>query len=630
VLRGLPLVAVAVLLAVPGPAGAATRPCPDADGFNCTRILVPLDRTRTVRGKLSLRFATEAGRPRRHRALLALTGGPGQPGVVFGPSYADAFAGLLDKRTLVVLDQRGTGGSRALNCPEIQAIDSLEPLFPQDVAGCAARLGPQRDSFASIDTADDIEAVRRRLGVPKLAIYGVSYGTWVAQQYARRYPQHVERLILDSVVSPVVDPWDTKITQVLPRVLRHLCGPKGCRGITADPVADLIAVVRRIQERGKPSAVVRTRTGGRMRATLSEVDLPYILVATDLNPYMQSRIPGALVAARRGDYAPLIRLKPDAAGPASPGKDFSAGLFVATTCLDADLPYSYADEFGERAAKEAVALQALPAFSFAPFSRASVDISSVPQICLHWPAGTHRTESAAPMPDVPTLILSGRADLRTPLEGARELAAEVPHPQLVTLIGAGHDVFDGDYTGCVDTAIDRFFRDRPVGTPCKHRSVRPRMTLTPPRSVSELAPVPGLPLRRGRVLRAVLSTIADASTSDNEAYYAGFQDTSRGGLRGGLYHSLSTTSGQVLVLRRLEYVPGLWLTGSILVAGQTIHGQVKVTAPGQPDGRVAFFGSKVVGRLAGRTLKTTVGHLLRTRLARSADPPAAHAALRRP
>ncbi len=59
-----------------------------------------------------------------------------------------------------------------------------------------------RDSFASIDTADDIEAVRRKLGVDKLAIYGVSYGTWVAQQYARRYPEHVERLILDSVVSP--------------------------------------------------------------------------------------------------------------------------------------------------------------------------------------------------------------------------------------------------------------------------------------------------------------------------------------------------------------------------------------------------------------------------------------------
>ena len=63
------------------------------------------------------------------------------------------------------------------------------------------------------------------------------------------------------------------------------------------------------------------------------------------------------------------------------------------------------------------------------------------------------------MPDVPTLILSGLADLRTPLEGARELAAEVPHPQVVTLRGSGHDVFDSDLTGCVDTAVDRL---RPV------------------------------------------------------------------------------------------------------------------------------------------------------------------------
>lgn len=611
---GLAVVAGA-LAVLPGNAAAATRPCPDATGFTCTRISVPLDRTGTVPGRLSLRFATEAGRAPKARALLALTGGPGQPGVAFGPSYASGFASLLDDHMLVVLDQRGTGGSHALDCPEIQGIDTLEPLFPQDVAGCATRLGPIRNSFTSADTADDIEAVRRKLGVEKLAIYGVSYGTWVAQQYARRYPTHVERLVLDSVVSPVPDPWALRSIAVLPRVLRHLCARAACTGVTGDPVADLDAVVERIRRDGPLRAIVRTKTGGRMHDQLSQVDLLYVLVASDLNAYLQSRIPAALAAARGGDAAPLIRLKPDAAGPVSPLNEFSGGLFVATTCLDNDLPYAYGDSFDERARKEAAALAAIPAGAFAPFDRASIDVSSAPQICLHWPDGAFQRESAAPMPDVPTLILSGLADLRTPLEGSRELAAQVPHPQTVTLAGAGHDVLDSDSTGCVDKAIDRFFADRPVGAPCRGRSIAPRMALVAPRSLGGVAPVPGLPGRRGRVLRAALSTIADASTSENEAYYAGFDDTSGGGLRGGMYDAIASSRGQVLILRRLEYVPGVRLTGSVVVNGRRIDGSVKVTASSAPSGQVRFFGAKVVARLDGRTVETTIGHLLRTRLA---------------
>ncbi|MFL5846485.1 MAG: alpha/beta hydrolase [Solirubrobacteraceae bacterium] len=621
----------ATLLLLPSTAAAASRPCPDADGFTCTRIAVPLDRTGTVPGTLSLRFATETGSRPSKKVLLALTGGPGQPGVIFGPSYASGFAGQLAGHRLVVLDQRGTGGSNALDCPEIQAVDSLQPLFAADVQGCAERIGAPRDSFASIDTADDIEAVRKKLGVDKLAIYGVSYGTWVAQQYARRYPDHVERLILDSVVAPVDDPWDTRLIQALPRVLGELCASKRCAGITGDPMGDLTAVVRRLQSGGKVSAVVRTKTGGRLRDDLSQVDVLYILVSSDLNPYMQSRIPSALKAARNGDYAPLIRLKPDAGGPPTPLDQFSGGLFIATTCLDNALPYSYADPLATREAKAAAALAALPPESYAPFDAQSIDVSSVPDICLQWPDGVSRPESTAPMPDVPTLILSGSTDIRTAREGAQELAREMPDPQFVSLRGSGHDVFDSDYTGCVDTAIDRFFRDRAVGTPCKGKTVLPRMTLVPPRSLAGVARVPGLPSGRGRVLRATLNSIADASTSDNEAYYAGFDDTGAGGLRGGFFESLTTGRGQVLLLRRFEYVPGVWLTGSVLVDGQRLDGIVKVTAPsGQPDGRVAFFGNKVVGRLGGRTVRTTIRHLLATRLATAAARPAASSAFRLP
>ena len=627
----LAVLAATALGAAPAGAGAATtRPCPGVRGFTCTRIAVPLDRTGTVPGQISLKFATPNGSAGKRKVLLALTGGPGQPGVAFGPSFQSEFKPLLADHRLVVLDQRGTGGSAALNCPEIQYIDALSPIFPADAAGCAARLGSSRDSFASIDSADDIEAVRQALGVDKIALYGVSYGTWVAQQYARRYPSHVERLILDSVVPPGPDPWDLRITEALPRVMHNLCLGGACRGITSDAMADLTAVVRQIQAYGPLTGTTRTATGGRQRVSVSEVDLLYILVASDLNSFLQSRIPAALVAARHGDVVPLVRLRHDAAGPSSGLSSFSGGLFIATTCLDQSLPYSYADPVDVRVAKSQAALAALPDSSFAPFSRAAIDVSSVPEICQQWPDGTFRPESDAPMPDVPTLILSGGVDLRTPLEGAQALAAQVPHPQIVTLAGSGHDVGDTDFTGCVLVAEERFFADRPVGQPCRGRSVAPTLALVPPLTLAAVRGVPGVPGTRGRLVRAVTQTIGDASTSDNEAYYAGFNDSSGGGLRAGSYDVFAVGAAQGFDFHRLSYVPGISISGPIGLDGSSAVGHVRVHAPGGLSGTLRYKGTRVTGRLGGRAVHTTLTLLARTRLAPVVVPPAHVSRLRLP
>ena len=611
-----------VLLAVPAAAQAAppftSYPCHDAQGFTCHRMDVPLDRTGTVPGTLSLRFATETGQKLKKNVLVALAGGPGQPDVAFGPSFADGFSRELSDYSLVVVDQRGTGGSRALSCPELQGMDQLTAVLPQDTAACADRLGLQRDSFGSIETADDLEAVRQALGVDKLSIYGVSYGTWVAQQYARTHPDHTGRLILDSVVPPGADPWDLRITESLPRVLRGLCDRGQCRGITPDIVGDLATVAHRIQAAGgKLTTTVISPTGGRVHEKLTQVDVLYILVNSDLNTYMQSRVPAALAAAAQGDLAPLARLKRDTAGPVSPLSQFSSALFVATTCLDNDLPFSYSDPFDVRAQKAKAALDALPESTFAPFDRPTIDSSSVPQICLQWPDGKFRPESTAPMPDVPALILSGLADIRTSTEGARELAKELPHSTLVTLRGSGHDVFDSDFTGCADEAVARFLAGRTVGQPCRKADVSRPRTRIPPRSLAATPIIPGLPTMESRLVRAAYWTVADTSDSDFEAYYAGFNDSSGGGLRGGRFDSIPTGNGQLLVLHRMVYVPRVRVSGSVITGSGGAGGSVKVTGPFGLSGRVRFLGHRLVARIGKHTLKATFAEINRTRFGSS-------------
>ena len=614
------LAAALAVLAVAAPAAAKNRvyPCPGISGFTCHRIDVPLDRTGAVPGTLSLKFAVSDG-PRYKQALVALTGGPGQPGVAFGPSFQNELGVVLRHRRLIVLDQRGTGGSGVLNCPEVQSIDSLQAIFPGDVGACAERIGPGRDSFGSIETAYDIDAIRRTLGLQKIAMYGVSYGTWVEQQYARTFPTHVERLVLDSVVPPGSDPYDLRIPQALPRVTKQICSRRQCRGITGDMYADLVAVVHQIQRDGPIAGTWVNANGGRQRAKVSETDLLNIMVASDLNAFLMSRLPAALVAVRHGDTAPLLRLRRDAAGPSEGLGDFSSGLFVATTCLDQDLPFSYSDPIDVRRQKAAAALAALPDSASAPFSRPAVDVSSVPEICLQWPDGSFRHEATGPMPDVPTLILSGTVDMRTSREGALALKREIPHAQLIGLAGSGHDVGDSDFTGCVAKGMRRFFRGAPVGSPCKGKHVGFRPAAIPARTLAAVRPVPGIPGLRGKVLRAATSALADAATSDDEAYYAGFDDYSGGGLRGGHYTAISTGAGDLLLFKDFSYVPGVTIDGTGVLAGTTLAGKVTVHGPSGMSGHLTI-GGRVTGVLGGRRVHTTVAVLNRTRV--GPTPPA--------
>src|SRR4029078_366057 len=92
----------------------------------------------------------------------------------------------------------------ALSCPSLQQ-GMLE--LSEAAARCATLLGPARPFYTTADSVADIEAVRRALGYERIALFGVSYGTVVAQHYAKAHPERVERLVLDSAVAATgVDP----------------------------------------------------------------------------------------------------------------------------------------------------------------------------------------------------------------------------------------------------------------------------------------------------------------------------------------------------------------------------------------------------------------------------------------
>lgn len=445
------LALTALTVAAPAAAGAAA-PCPrDA---KCLTVRVPLDRTGAVPGSVSMRAAVVQGRDRRSAPLVLLTGGPGQSGVSFTRDWWLLLGLTGVRRTFVTVDVRGSGDSGLLRCPWFERAIAVDPAA--SAGGCGRSLGARRAFYRSSDTAEDLEALRVRLGAPKLAILAVSYGTRTAVEYARRFPDRTDRVILDSAVADDADAFAGETFAAVPRVLRELCR-ESCPGGGADPAGDVARLARRLETRP-----VTVRAGGR-RIRLDEDRLLGTLTSSDLVPQLMHPFPGAIRAALAGRPGPLAELtaERDELNEIGPIRDFSPALYAATLCEEAPLAWDRSAAPAARRAQALAALAVRPAAAFAPFSRdASIEAGLLP-LCATWPAPTRPAPADPPAATpVPVLVLSGLLDLRTPLEAAQRLATTLGNATVVTAVGVGHSVYGASLRNCATRAVAGFLRGR--------------------------------------------------------------------------------------------------------------------------------------------------------------------------
>jgi len=400
------------------------RPCPGIPGFSCGSLSVRLDPFGSAPGRLSLRVALSDVASAPRGVLVFLTGGPGQPGVPFAPRLAGQLGPALRGYRLVVFDQRGTGAG-ALDCPALQrqmGASDLAVPSPAAVRSCAAAIGPDRRFFATADTVADIEALRAALGAARITLDGVSYGSYVAEQFALAHPGEVSRLVLDSVVpSWNVDPLQLVNMRQTATVLRDACAAQGCG---FDPASDLAAVVRRYHD--GPA-------------------LLDMLVALSVGDPAFPGVPAALHAAAAGrpDALSALAARVHAAEDATAG-ELSQGLHASTLCADMPMPWGGpGTPLAARTAALARAVARLRPAQVWPFDRATAAGNGFIQTCLYWPPAPAPVATAAPraeLPSVPVLLLAGGHDLSTPLADARAQAALAPDSRLFVVPAAGHSV----------------------------------------------------------------------------------------------------------------------------------------------------------------------------------------------
>jgi pimeloyl-ACP methyl ester carboxylesterase len=610
-LRGLiVLMALCAALGASNAAPAARTlfaPC-GANGLQCATVNVPLDRSGATPGTVSL-HVEELPAPGIPRGVLFLiAGGPGQ-------ASAGAFtlgANALDLRseypgyTLIAFDPRGTGRSGLLRCPELQA-DPFAALTRVQalVAKCGTEIGASRDFYSTRDHADDIDAVRRALGVDKIALEGTSYGTQLSVAYALTYPSHVERLILDSVADPAGrDPFALDDLQQMPKGLASLCSGGLCRAATSNFVGELVKLANRMAAHPVAGKVAK-QSGGTRTVRASGFDfLGGAVLDSDLNAGLAAELPAAVHAALRGRTRPLLRLvQLDRQTAITSAEDLSMGLFTATVCDDGPFPWTPETPLGQRPGLLAGARSALPKGSTGPFGIWATDLGPAP-FCLRWPPQARRPGiGSGPLPNVPVLVFAGERDLRTPATNAAAIAARFPQGRLVTVPGVGHSVLGTDLTGCAQTAVSIWLSG---GVP-PSRCPRSPMLVNPigafPASFATLKPgrTGGV---RGRTLAAVAKTVREAAASWAFSLTGFTQVQAIAGLYGGTIRA----SGTSFVLKGYSTVAGVRISGSLRLYRPEARsplparfvGSVRVDGTKAAHGRLAVGASTLSGRLGGR------------------------------
>jgi len=591
------LVAAGLLLLAAPSAGAAIAyaPCPPGQ---CAALEVPLDRSGVVPGAVRL-VAVRRPAPANptKTAVLGLAGGPGQAALPLISDFATLLAPALATRDLLMFDQRGTGASSYLNCR--LSGTSLTAAG----ARCASDIGARRGHFATADTVEDIEVLRAESGYEKLMIYAVSYGTKVALDYAARYPARVEALVLDSVVLPAgPDPLQRSTFAAMRRVLAGVCAANACRGITQNPVGDLANRVRSLGKRPLRGLLTSSR-GVRQRVFIERGDLFDIVLTGDLNPTLRAELPGALTSARRGDSAPLIRLAARSAGIITlqaGGTEFSDAVFAATICEEGRFPWDRAGNISTRSQQINAAARGAGAAAFRPFDLATALTTEMISLCVGWPVASPPPVAAGPLPNVPTLVINGATDVRTPLEDANAVKSLIGAAQILSVPHTGHSTLASDLSdeGCAPRAVRQFFVGELV-TPCAASANPFGPTPVAPTNFKRLKPT-GRGGKVGRTITAALATAQDMRRQIiGDTLEAGRVPTRAGGLRGG---RVFVRNGRVISLFDVVYVPGVKVSGTVPLRASGTQ-RLRIRGPKAARGTLTISPATITGRVGGRRIR---------------------------
>lgn len=429
----------------------------------CTTLAVPLDPDAPESDQLDLSIARIPAR--RHSthtdAFTLLAGGPGQSALESFPAVAFAFRHIMRDHDVILIDQRGTGSSARLSCPE--APDSLGTGLAVDTdkvsqlaQACLDTLDHDPRLFTTSVAVKDLEHVRQTLGVSQWNLYGISYGTRVALHYLRRYPDKVRTLMLDAVVPPGValGPEIAPLAQrALDLIFNRCVADSGCFEAFGDQREATRMLFESLEKQPRSITYEDVATG---RLTTLEFTREHLAITLRLMSYSSQTaaiLPSMLHEAIVNDnFAPLARQA--SLQSQSLGNSLATGMHHAVICTE-DAPFMQATDSETE--------------SGTSYMGDGV-VDTLLASCTSWPAGRMDADFKEPVTArTPTLILSGEADPITPPDYGEEVAESLLNSRHLINSQQGH--MQAPF-GCMPVLLAQFVETadaRSLDTRCLER-----------------------------------------------------------------------------------------------------------------------------------------------------------------
>ena len=375
-------------------------------------------------------------------AFTVIAGGPGQASTEFYVGVARSFERIRRERDIVLVDQRGTGRSNALDCSSDSG--GLEASSPERVREeterCLAELESDPRYYTTSVAVRDLDSVRAALGYSSWNLYGISYGTRVALHYLRRYPETTRSVVLDGVVpaSAVLGPDISLDAQAaLDDIFERCAADPGCSVRFPELREAFRELLEELRERPVPLEVADPLDGTPVELLFGVEQLGLAVRLLSYAPETASLLPILIWEGRAGK---LERLALQALLVArSLDESLSAGMHNAVVCTE-DAPF-YNGRTVDRAALERSYLGAL-------------GYELLIELCALWPRGVIDAGfKDRVVSERPVLLLSGENDPITPPANAEQAAATLSNSLHIVGPGQGHGMAP---RGCLKRLIAEF------------------------------------------------------------------------------------------------------------------------------------------------------------------------------
>jgi pimeloyl-ACP methyl ester carboxylesterase len=363
-------------------------------------------------------------------ALFDIDGGPGLASTRSSGFYRTDGLAYRKRRAVVLFDQRGTGASHALDCPELVSLEAaLRPLYPQAaVARCRKALSAHADP-AQYDTtaaAADFDAIRAALGFEQVDIVAISYGTTLSLRYMADFPGRVRAAVLSGVVPAAeMPPRNHAVVAegALTQNFADCAAEPNCLSAYPDLAGDLRKAVAWLDNH--------------QEAVAAQVFLEKLRTLL-YSPATARSVPLVVHAASSGDLTPFARL----AGSGAPS-GYAEGLYLSITCAESIAAMDFA---------AAAAASRRTRFGDYRLARQR-------DACQEWPHAKVSKSFFTPVrSDAQVLLISGGRDPVTPSAWADKAARTLPNARRILIPWSGH-TFDGlsNIDTCFDPMLLAFF-----------------------------------------------------------------------------------------------------------------------------------------------------------------------------